>query len=105
MTTQTDLGGTALADGGNRPPAIVVSGLTKKYGDLEAVRGIDFDVERGEIFGFLGPNGAGKSTTINILCTLASRRRVFRVAARRASDREQCGGTSASFSRTRHSIH
>ncbi len=73
MTTQTDPGaqGTALADGGDRPPAIVVSGLTKKYGDIEAVRGIDFAVARGETFGFLGPNGAGKSTTIKILCTLA----------------------------------
>ena len=45
-------------------------GLVKRYGDLEAVRGIDFEVTAGEIFGFLGPNGAGKSTTINMLCTL-----------------------------------
>src|SRR5215510_5125023 len=49
---------------------IEASGLTKKFGELEAVKGIDLDVRRGEIFGFLGPNGAGKSTTINILCTL-----------------------------------
>ena len=54
-----------------RPPAVVVSGLTKNYGDIEAVRGIDFEVAPGETFGFLGPNGAGKSTTIKILCTLA----------------------------------
>jgi ABC-2 type transport system ATP-binding protein len=54
-----------------RPPAVVVSGLTKSYGDIEAVRGIDFEVVAGETFGFLGPNGAGKSTTIKILCTLA----------------------------------
>ena len=54
-----------------RPPAVVVSGLTKSYGDIEAVRGIDFEVAAGETFGFLGPNGAGKSTTIKILCTLA----------------------------------
>jgi ABC-2 type transport system ATP-binding protein len=53
------------------PPAVVVSGLTKSYGDIEAVRGIDFEVAAGETFGFLGPNGAGKSTTIKILCTLA----------------------------------
>jgi ABC-2 type transport system ATP-binding protein len=52
-------------------PAVVVSGLTKSYGDIEAVRGIDFEVAAGETFGFLGPNGAGKSTTIKILCTLA----------------------------------
>jgi ABC-2 type transport system ATP-binding protein len=50
---------------------VVVAGLTKSYGDIEAVRGIDFEVAAGETFGFLGPNGAGKSTTIKILCTLA----------------------------------
>jgi ABC-2 type transport system ATP-binding protein len=44
--------------------------LVKTFGSIEAVRGIDLEVGRGEIFGFLGPNGAGKSTTINILCTL-----------------------------------
>jgi ABC-2 type transport system ATP-binding protein len=52
-------------------PAVHVRGLVKRYGKVEAVRGIDLDVEPGETFGFLGPNGAGKSTTINILCTLA----------------------------------
>jgi ABC-2 type transport system ATP-binding protein len=51
-------------------PAISVSELTKKYGEIEAVAGIDFEVAAGETFGFLGPNGAGKSTTIKILCTL-----------------------------------
>jgi ABC-2 type transport system ATP-binding protein len=50
--------------------AISVNGLVKHYGDIEAVRGIDFEVPPGEVFGFLGPNGAGKSTTINMLCTL-----------------------------------
>jgi ABC-2 type transport system ATP-binding protein len=49
---------------------IEVENLSKKYGDLEAVRDITFSVEEGEVFGFLGPNGAGKTTTINILCTL-----------------------------------
>ena len=49
---------------------IKVRGLHKKYGDFEAVKGIDLDVREGEIFGFLGPNGAGKSTTISVLCTL-----------------------------------
>jgi ABC-2 type transport system ATP-binding protein len=49
---------------------IEVAGLVKRYGEIEAVRGIDLDVGAGEIFGFLGPNGAGKSTTISILCTL-----------------------------------
>jgi ABC-2 type transport system ATP-binding protein len=47
--------------------AIVVRGLRKRYGDVEAVRGIDFEVERGEVFGLLGPNGAGKTTTVEIL--------------------------------------
>jgi ABC-2 type transport system ATP-binding protein len=50
--------------------AVAVSALTKRYGAIEAVRGIDFEVHEGEVFGFLGPNGAGKSTTIKILCTL-----------------------------------
>ena len=42
-------------------------GLTKRFGDFIAVDGIDFDVARGEIFGFLGPNGCGKTTTIRML--------------------------------------
>jgi ABC-2 type transport system ATP-binding protein len=50
--------------------AISVQGLTKRFGEVEAVQGVDFAVEPGEVFGFLGPNGAGKSTTINMLCTL-----------------------------------
>jgi ABC-2 type transport system ATP-binding protein len=50
--------------------AVSVRGLIKRYDDIEAVRGIDFEVASREIFGFLGPNGAGKSTTINMLCTL-----------------------------------
>src|ERR1700694_5947380 len=45
-------------------------GLVKRYGVLEAVKGIDLDVAEGEVFGFLGPTVAGKSTTISILCTL-----------------------------------
>ncbi|XMB86169.1 ABC transporter ATP-binding protein [Mycoplasmatota bacterium WC44] len=49
---------------------IEVKNLFKKYDDLEAVKGISFDVKEGDFFAFLGPNGAGKSTTINILCTL-----------------------------------
>jgi len=52
--------------------AILASGLTKTYGEIEAVRAIDLDVHSGEIFGFLGPNGAGKSTTIKMLCTLVT---------------------------------
>jgi ABC-2 type transport system ATP-binding protein len=48
-------------------PAIRVRDLRKSYGELEAVRGISFDVARGEVFGLLGPNGAGKTTTVEIL--------------------------------------
>lgn len=48
---------------------IEVSGLQKSYGQVHAVKGIDFYVETGKIFAFLGPNGAGKSTTIDIICT------------------------------------
>jgi ABC-2 type transport system ATP-binding protein len=63
----------AVPGGNGRPEAVIsVSGLTKEYGEVQAVRGIDFEVARGETFGFLGPNGAGKTTTIKILCTLAN---------------------------------
>lgn len=49
---------------------IKVTNLRKKYGELEAVKGISFTVKKGELFAFLGTNGAGKSTTIDIFCTL-----------------------------------
>jgi ABC-2 type transport system ATP-binding protein len=48
-------------------PVISIKGLRKRYGDVEAVRGIDLEVQAGEIFAFLGPNGAGKTTTVEIL--------------------------------------
>lgn len=51
-------------------PIIKVIDLHKKYGDFEAVKGLSFEVLRGEIFGLLGPNGAGKSTTLEIIETL-----------------------------------
>ena len=47
--------------------AIELDGVEKSFGDVRALRGLDLDVQDGEIFGFLGPNGAGKSTTINVL--------------------------------------
>ena len=49
---------------------ITVEKLSRSFGEIQAVKGIDLDVDRGETFGFLGPNGAGKSTTIKMLCTL-----------------------------------
>ena len=62
--------------GGAEPHAVLaiqVHALTKTYpGGVEAVKAIDFDVERGEVFGLLGPNGAGKSTTIGMLTTTLS---------------------------------
>jgi ABC-2 type transport system ATP-binding protein len=51
----------------NHEFAIYVRGLRKAYGDFEAVKGIDFEVRPGEVFGLLGPNGAGKTSTVEIL--------------------------------------
>ena len=48
-------------------PAIEVRDLRKRYGDVQAVDGVTFDVQRGEVFGMLGPNGAGKTTTVEIM--------------------------------------
>src|SRR5678815_5556364 len=53
-----------------RKTIIAVKNLHKSYGSFEAVKGLDFDVYAGEIFGLLGPNGAGKSTTLEIIETL-----------------------------------
>jgi len=61
-----------VAPSTGRAPAVAARALAKRYGAVEAVRGIDLEVAPGETFGFLGPNGAGKSTTINILCTLTA---------------------------------
>jgi ABC-2 type transport system ATP-binding protein len=61
VTSAAVAAGTALGS------AISVRGLRKRYGEFEAVRGIDFEVRRGEVFGLLGPNGAGKTTTVEIL--------------------------------------
>ena len=58
----------AMAEPGRQGgAAIEVRGLTKSYGGVHAVRGIDLTVERGQIFALLGPNGAGKTTTVEIL--------------------------------------
>ena len=52
------------------PEAIVAKQLTKRFGEMEAVRGLNLSIEQGSIFGFLGPNGSGKSTTIKMMCGL-----------------------------------
>lgn len=54
----------------SQQPAIIVRDLTKRFGDFTAVNGINFEVHRGEIFGFLGPNGSGKTTTIRMMLGL-----------------------------------
>jgi ABC-2 type transport system ATP-binding protein len=54
---------------GTPPVAIEVRGLKKNYDEVEAVRGVEFTVATGEVFGFLGPNGAGKTTTVGVLTT------------------------------------
>ncbi len=71
MTPPTD---SSAPETANNVPAISAKGLVKTFtgrsGTVEAVRGVDLDVQTGEIFGFLGPNGAGKSTTVRMLTTL-----------------------------------
>lgn len=52
-------------------PAVLIEKLQKRYGSVEAVKDVSFQIEPGEIFGLLGPNGAGKTTTLRCLCTLA----------------------------------
>jgi ABC-2 type transport system ATP-binding protein len=54
----------------NNETAVVVEGLTRRFGDFVAVDNISLNIRKGEVFGFLGPNGAGKSTTIKMLCGL-----------------------------------
>jgi ABC-2 type transport system ATP-binding protein len=66
MTTTT----VTIPEATGREPAIVTRGLTKHYGEVEALVDLDLEVQRGEVFGFLGPNGAGKSTTIRVLLDL-----------------------------------
>ena len=57
----------AARQAGDTGPAVSVRGLTKSYADVPAVRGVDLEITRGEVFALLGPNGAGKTTTVEIL--------------------------------------
>src|SRR3954454_856057 len=66
--TQTQLATGSAATG---VPAVSLSGVTKSFGDVEAVRGIDLEIKQGEIVAFLGPNGAGKTTTIDMVLGLS----------------------------------
>ena len=63
--------------------AIEADGLVKRYGEVQALDGVDLHVEAGTVFGLLGPNGAGKSTTVRILTTLS--RPGFRSRPRRGA--------------------
>jgi len=68
--TQTSISGTTGID--VRPvPAVQISGVTKDFGDVHAVRGLDLTLEQGEVVAFLGPNGAGKTTTIDMVLGLS----------------------------------
>jgi ABC-2 type transport system ATP-binding protein len=71
MTTDTPE--RADAPGGVRPVVLAAVDLHKRYGDVEAVRGVSFEIRQGETFGLLGPNGAGKTTTIAMICGLLAR--------------------------------
>lgn len=64
------VGNGRAAHPGGDVPAVVARGLTKRYGNVEALRGVDLEVPRGQIFALLGPNGAGKTTFLSILTTL-----------------------------------
>ena len=92
--------------GGDQTRPSRCASLRKSFDEVEAVRGVDFEVATGEVFGFLGPNGAGKSTTINMLCTLAKPtggQRDGRRPRRRRASATTSAATSASSSRTRRS--
>ena len=70
----------------SREAVITVNSLVKKYGDLKAVNGVSFSVNRGEVFAFVGPNGAGKTTTVEILVCLrdltSGKAKVFKLPCR-----------------------
>jgi ABC-2 type transport system ATP-binding protein len=73
------------------PAALAVSGLAKRYGAVEALGGVDLEVQEGELVGLLGPNGAGKSTLVKIACGLVRPTRgSARIWGARAGSRQAC---------------
>ena len=83
---------------------IQAEGLTKRYGETQALAGVDIAVPAGTILGLLGPNGAGKTTAVRVLTTLARPDSGSATVAgfrRAASARARCGATSAWPPRTR----
>ncbi|MGE4536232.1 MAG: ribosome-associated ATPase/putative transporter RbbA [Desulfovibrio sp.] len=93
-----------LATGGDEPPAIVAEGLTMRFGSFTAVDHVNFEIRRGEIFGFLGSNGCGKTTTMKMLTGLLppteGRARLFGKAVdpRDMATRKRVGYMTQSFS-------
>ncbi len=78
--------------------AVTVRGVAKRFGEVSALNGIDFDVPQGSVFGLLGPNGSGKTTMVRVLTTIISR-----IAVRPAcwawtssGTQPQCGSMSGS---------
>src|SRR4051794_41503809 len=68
--TQTSLSGTTGTSAA-AVPAVHISGVTRDFGDVHAVRGLDLTLQQGEVVAFLGPNGAGKTTTIDMVLGLS----------------------------------
>ena len=80
---------------------VEVDGLVVRFGDVEAVAGVSFEVGAGEVFGLLGPNGAGKTTTIRVLTTLLRRTKARRSSPGTMSSATAwpCGSRSATCRR------
>ena len=99
MTATESIAGTQDVVAGRRV-AVRIAGLWKRYGALEAVKGIDLEIGDGEIFGLIGPDGAGKTSTFQILAGVmeatSGTAEVFGVAAREA--REHTGYLTQAFS-------
>jgi len=70
--TVAAVSGLTAATAGPEEPLVLARGLVKRFGDFEAVRGIDVEVRRGEAFGFLGPNGAGKTSTMRMIAAVST---------------------------------